>query len=88
LTERNESEQKVFSTNIKEKDSIKNANYDSAVTRNMLTDNQQQQYDYKENNEYFDPFTLSIKLWQNYYTEWMNFYTGILESFNRTIRNI
>ena len=90
LTERNDSEQKIFSTNMEEKDSIKNTNYDSSVIGNLQIDNQQhhQKYLYKENNEYFDLFTLSIKLWQNYYITWMNFYTGVLESFNRTITNI
>ena len=87
LTEHTESEQKTFSTNIKKIDSIKNTNYDSAVIRNLQIDNQQQ-YDNKQNNEFFNPFIISMKLWQNYYTMWMNFYTGVLESFNRTIRNI
>ena len=87
LTEHTESEQKIFSTNIKENDSIKNTNYDSAVIRNLQID-KQEQYDNKQNNEFFNPFILSMKLWQNYYTMWMNFYTGVLESFNRTIRNI
>ena len=87
LTEHTESEQKIFSTNIKENDSIKNTNYDSAVIRNLQID-KQEQYDDKQNNEFFNPFILNMKLWQNYYTTWMNFYTGVLESFNRTIRNI
>ena len=88
LTEHTESEQKIFSTNIKENDSIKNTNYDSAVIRNLQIDKQEHQYDDKQNNEFFNPFILNMKLWQNYYKTWMNFYTGMLESFNRTIRNI
>jgi len=87
LTEHTESEQKIFSTNIKENDSIKNTNYDSAVIRNLQID-KQEQYDDKKNTEFFNPFILNMKLWQNYYKTWMNFYTGMLESFNRTIRNI
>src|SRR6476620_1192468 len=87
LTEHTESEQKIFSTNIKENDSIKNTNYDSAVIRNPQIDSQER-YDDKQNNEFFNPFILNMKLWQNYYKTWMNFYTGMLESFNRTIRNI
>jgi hypothetical protein len=87
LTEYTGSEQKIFSTNIKENDSIKNTNYDSAVIRNLQID-KQDQYDEKQNNEFFNPFILNMKLWQNYYITWMNFYTGLLESFNRTIRNI
>src|SRR4051812_33332158 len=87
LTEHTESEQKIFSTNIKENDSIKNTNYDSAVIRNLQIDNQQQ-YDNKQNNEFFNPFILNMKLWQNYYTMWMNFYSSVFESINRTIRNI
>jgi hypothetical protein len=89
LLEHSESEQKIFSTNIKEKDSIKNTNYDSEIIKNQQIDNpHQHQYDYKENNELFNPFIFGIQLWQNYYTLWINFYTEILESFNRTIRNI
>ena len=89
LTEHTESEQKVFSTNIKDSQSIKTANYDSTVfTNQQQFDKQQQQEDHKEYNEYFDPITTSIKLWQNYYSSWMNFYTRLLESFNRTTRNI
>ena len=87
LTEHTESEQKIFSTNIKENDSIKNTNYDSAVIRNLQID-KQERYDDKKNTEFFNPFILNMKLWQNYYKTWMNFYTGMLESFNRTIRNI
>jgi hypothetical protein len=87
LTEHTESEQKIFSTNTKENDSIKNTNYDSAVIRNLQID-KQEQYDNKQNIEFSNPFILNMKLWQNYYTMWMNFYTGILESINRTIRNI
>jgi hypothetical protein len=87
LTEHTESEQKIFSTNIKENDSIKNTNYDSTVIRNLQID-KQEQYDDKQNNEFFNPFILNMKLWQNYYITWMNFYIGALESFNRTIRNI
>ncbi len=87
LTEYTGSEQKIFSTNIKENDSIKNTNYDSAVIRNLQID-KQERYDDKQNNEFFNPFSLSMKLWQNYYITWMNFYTGLFESFNRTIRNI
>jgi hypothetical protein len=87
LTEHTESEQKIFSTNIKENDSIKNTNYDSEVIRNLQID-KQERYDDKQNNEFFNPFILNMKLWQNYYTTWMNFYIGALESFNRTIRNI
>jgi hypothetical protein len=87
LTEHTESEQKIFSTNIKENDSIKNTNYDSAVIRNIQID-KQEQYDHKQNNEFFNPFILNMKLWQNYYTMWMNFYTSVFESFNRTTRNI
>lgn len=91
LTEHSESEQKIFSTNIKESDTSKKTNYDSVVIENLQTDKQKQQQqhdDYKEYNEYFDPITTSIKLWQNYYFTWMNFYMGLLESFNRTTRNI
>ena len=90
VTEHNENEQKIFSTNMKEKDSIKNTNNDSTVISDLQINDQQQQqkYVYKENNEHFDLFTISIKLWQNYYITWMNFYTGVWESFNRTIRNI
>jgi hypothetical protein len=87
LTEHTESEQKIFSTNIKENDSIKNTNYDSAVIRNIQID-KQEQYDHKQNNEFFNPFILNMKLWQNYYTMWMNFYTSVFESFNRTTRDI
>jgi gas vesicle protein len=57
------------------------------ATRNQIG-KQQQQYDDKQNNEFFNPFIISMKLWQNYYKTWMNFYIGALESFNRTIRNI
>lgn len=87
LTEHTESEQKIFSTNTKENDLIKNTNYDSAVIRNLQID-KQEQYDNKQNIEFSNPFILNMKLWQNYYTMWMNFYSGILESINRTIRNI
>jgi hypothetical protein len=89
LIQHSESEQKIFSTNIKENNEIRNTNYDSVVTGNLQIDKQKkQQYEYNQNNEYFDPITISIKLWQNYYITWMNFYTGLLESFNRTSRNI
>jgi hypothetical protein len=93
LMEHSESEQKVFSTNIKDNELVETTpntipSFDSAVTKNQQNHEQQQQYDYKENNEFFSPFMMGIKLWQNYYHTWMNFYTGVLESFNRTIRNI
>ena len=87
LTEHTEIEQKIFSTNIKENDSIRNTNYDSAVIRNLQID-KQERYDDKQNNEFSNPFILNMKLWQNYYTMWMNFYSSIFESINRTIRNI
>ena len=93
LIEHSESEQKVFSTNIKDNELIKTTtntipSFDSAVTKNKQNHKQQQQHGYEENNEFFNPFMLGIKLWQNYYDTWMNFYTGVLESFNRTTRNI
>ncbi len=64
-----------------------NTTSNNIESRNQI-DKQQQQYGYKENTEFFNPFILSMKLWQNYYTTWMNFYIGSIESFNRTIRNI
>ena len=93
LIEHSESEQKVFSTYIKDNELVKTTtntipSFDSAVNKNQQNHKQQQQYDYKVNNEFFNPFMLGIKLWQNYYKTWMNFYTGVLESFNRTTRNI
>ncbi|MBA3750658.1 MAG: hypothetical protein H0X03_07200 [Nitrosopumilus sp.] len=33
---------------------------------------------YKENNEFFNPFLIGIKLWQNYSAIWMDFYKEIL----------
>jgi|tagenome__1003787_1003787.scaffolds.fasta_scaffold20862499_2 hypothetical protein len=73
LIEHSESEQKILSTNIKDNELIKTttntiSTFDSEITKNQQNDNQQQQqYDYKENNEFFNPFILNMKLWQNYY---------------------
>jgi hypothetical protein len=93
LTEHRVSEQKIFSTDVmQDNKSIKTnntASFDSEVTQNQNQQiDKQQQYDYKENDEFFNPFLLSMKLWQNYYTSWMNFYSEALKSFDRSIRNI
>ena len=83
-----ENEKKVLSTNIKESNTIQKTKYDSPIVKNLYRDRQQQQYEYKQNNEFFNPIIQNMKFWQDYYITWMNFYIGILESFNRTIRNI
>ena len=83
-----ENEKKVLSTNIKESNTIQKTKYDSPIVKNLYRDRQQQQYEYKQNDVIFEPFIQSMKLWQDYYIIWMNLYTGMLESFNRTIRNI
>jgi len=91
LTEHRVSEQKIFSTDMmQENSSIKTTNtasFDSEVPKNQQID-KLQQYDYKENNEFFNPFLVVMRIWQNYYTSWMNFYSEALKSFDRSIRNI
>jgi hypothetical protein len=90
LTEHIVSEQKIFSTNImQENSSIKITNttsFDSEVTKNQQIDNRQH-YNYKENDEFSNPFIVGLKLWQNHYTMWMNFYSETLNNAERMTRN-
>jgi hypothetical protein len=37
-----------------------------------------QQYSFNENNEFFNPFMMGLKLWQNYSTMWMDYYNQML----------
>ncbi|HEY0579182.1 MAG TPA: hypothetical protein VGC75_00605 [Candidatus Nitrosocosmicus sp.] len=68
---REEVEEKLtIPTNIKE------YQYTSDVNTNQIG----QPYNYKENNEFLNPFMIGLKLWQNYYTLWMNLYNDILNS--------
>jgi hypothetical protein len=90
LTEHIVSEQKIFSTNMmQENNSIKITNttsFDSEVTKNQQIDNRQQ-YNYKEKDKLFNPFIVGLKLWQNHYTMWMNFYSETLKNAERMTRN-
>ena len=56
LTEHGKSELLIPSANIKENESTATG---YAVTTNQIN----KQYNYKENNEFFNPFSISIKLW-------------------------
>ncbi len=42
---------------------------------------------YKENDVFFNPFMLGIRLWQNYSAIWMNFCKELLNHTARTTRN-
>ena len=36
------------------------------------------QHSFNENNEFFDPFTMGLKMWQSYSTMWVGFYNQML----------
>ena len=73
ITEYREEEQTI-PVNIKEHES------GAAINRNQVDT----QYSYKENDAFFNPFMIGLKLWQNYSTMWMNFYNEVLNYTTKT----
>jgi hypothetical protein len=37
-----------------------------------------QQYHFNENNDFFNPYMMGLKMWQSYSTMWMDFYSQML----------
>ena len=56
----------------------------TAISINQVN---QKNNSHKENNEFFNPFMMGIKLWQSYSAIWMDFYKGMLNYTTRTMRN-
>jgi hypothetical protein len=46
-----------------------------------------QQYGFNENNEFFNPFMMGLKLWQSYSTMWMDFYNQTLNYAARVTKD-
>ncbi len=78
--EKEEEEEKLtIPTNIKEH---KSATAFESERINQIG----QQYNYKENTEFSNPYMIGLELWQNYYIKWMNFYNEFLNSSAKMIK--
>lgn len=89
LTEYNK-EEPVTLANIKENGTTAT---NTATTANTLAaaagsmHKSDQQYSFNENNEFFNPFMMGLKLWQSYSTMWMDFYNQMLNYTARVTKD-
>ena len=82
LTEYNK-EEPITLANMKENETSINTNTNTnthaasaeAAGSMHISDRQNS---FKENNEFFNPFMMSLKIWQSYSTMWMDFYSQML----------
>jgi hypothetical protein len=83
-------EEPVTLANIKENETANananaNANAPTAAAESMHKSDQQ--YSFNENNEFFNPFMMGLKLWQSYSTMWMDFYNQMLNYTARVTKD-
>lgn len=58
---------------------------DTAISINQFN---QKNNSYKENKDFFNPFLIGIKLWQNYSAIWINFYKEMLNYNTGMMKNL